>query len=93
MALGLLGARGERHVRRRRSACDRLHSCGVWLRPRVGGAEAAVVRSGPEEEELTGESPVPEGKPPGRARQGWWLWVQEGVGAPFPVGLLAKWLT
>lgn len=51
MALGLLGARGERHVHRRRSACDRLHSCGVWPGPRQGGggdrvwAEEMVVRS------------------------------------------------
>lgn len=51
MALGLLGARGERHVHRRRSACDRLHSCGVWPGPRRGGggdrawAEETVVRS------------------------------------------------
>lgn len=51
MALGLLGARGERHVHRRRSACDRLHSCGVWRGPRQGGggdrvwAEEMVVRS------------------------------------------------
>lgn len=51
MALGLLGARGERHVHRRRSACDRLHSCGVWPGPRQGGggdrvwAEEMVLRS------------------------------------------------
>lgn len=46
-----------------------------------------MVRSRPEEEELTRERPVPAGKPLGRARCGWRLGVQEEVSAPFPLGL------
>lgn len=69
MALGLLGARGERHVHRRRSACDR--AAFLWG---LAGTQAGAGRgkgSGgggwrgwlgrPEEEEMTvlGASPPP----------------------------------
>lgn len=75
MALGLLGARGERHVHRRRSACDRLHSCGVWRRPRPGrGRLWCGRRWRPEEEEMTLKaSPPPHSRtaaPPGKAPGG-----------------------
>lgn len=70
MALGLLGARGERHVLRRRSACDRAAF--------LGAGRTSLARSAPaaEEEEMTVRArPLPRpsaaaGKPEGRARPG-----------------------
>ncbi|KAL0619791.1 hypothetical protein AAY473_012475 [Plecturocebus cupreus] len=73
MALGLLGARGERHVHRRRSACDR--AAFLWgLAPTQAGAGEGTrlgrrrlwcgLRWRPEEEEMTvgKRSPPPYGR-------------------------------
>ena len=70
MALGLLGARGERHVHRRRSACDRPAFLWGLAQTQVGAGEGKGLgrrrlwcgrRRPPEEEEFTveGASPPP----------------------------------
>ena len=69
MALGLLGARGERHVHRRRSACDRAAFLWGLAQTQAGAGEGNGLgrsslwcgrRRRPEEEELTeGASPPP----------------------------------
>lgn len=69
MALGLLGARGERHVHRRRSACDWAAFLWGLAQTQAGAGEGKGLgrsslwcgrRRRPEEEELTeGSSPPP----------------------------------
>lgn len=62
MALGLLGARGERHVHRRRSACDRAAFLWGLAPTQAGAGEGKGLgrrrlwcgrRWRPEEEEMT----------------------------------------
>lgn len=62
MALGLLGARGERHVHRRRSACDRAAFLWGLALAQAGAGEGTGLgrrrlwcgrRWRPEEEEMT----------------------------------------